>query len=844
MHPNPGVPVSALPEDIPFGGAARPKTDSESPSLSAAAARIALVGNPNTGKTTLFNVLTGFRQRVGNYPGVTVEMKVGVMQGEGACGLELVDLPGAYSLAAASADEVVVLDVLTDKIAACRAPDVILAVVDATNLRRNLFLVSQLLELNRPVVVALNMVDLAQREGLTIDGAALERELGCTVIPVVATRKQGVAQLRQALAEAVKSKHSCTTCPSFPACVCAELDGLTYSVTHPVEVVSAAVPIAVDQAVKPGERAHLLQVLLDPGGYHEQELVKHCGRRLSEELAHRRERIVRAGESIAQVEARIRYAWIDRVLGIVVSRRVTVRPSRTQRADAILTHRVWGLLIFLGGMLICFQAIYTWAAPLMEAIDRAFAYLGGLLADVIPAGPLQSLAVNGVVAGVGAVLIFLPQIVTLFLFIALLEDCGYMARAAFLLDRWMGLLGLHGKSFIPLLSSFACAVPGIMATRTIEDRRDRLVTMLIAPLMSCSARLPVYVLLISAFVPSTALLGGLVGMQSVTLLAMYLVGVAVAIPMAWVLKKTLLKGPAQVFLMELPTYKWPTVSTVFFRVYGQAREFCIAAGTIIFAVTIVIWALGYYPRPVSIAEGFERQREALRIGPEGASDCSHEWSDIRPQANGAEPVVAIPSEPPRPGRSEGIAGELDESLVRESVLAPAPGAIPSDMSAPRVDGGASDIDARLAEIGRVEAGTYLRQSFLGRMGHLIEPVVKPLGWDWRIGMAVLAAFPAREVFVATLGTIYNLGSDADAGSDSLRGTLIAATWPDGTPVFNVPVALSLMVFFALCCQCGGTLATIKRETKSWGWTVFTFAYMTGLAYVAALATYQVARLVA
>ena len=765
------------------------------------------MGNPNTGKTTVFNALTGFRQRVGNYPGVTVEMKVGEVSGPGDVAMEIIDLPGTYSLAATSADEVVVLDALLGKLAAARRPDAILAVVDATNLRRNLFLVSQLLELERPVVVALNMVDLAQAEGLAIDVTGLQQELGCTVVPIIATRKEGLTALRRALTEAVQERRHCTTCPSFPACVCAELDGLTQSIARRGPSGGTA---TIDHPAQPAERAHLLQVLLDPGGYHEQELIKHCGRRLAEELVHRRERIVQAGESLAEVEARIRYAWIDRVLAAVVSRGAPMRTSYTQRADAVLTHRVLGLLIFLGGMLLCFQAIYSGAGPLMEAIDGLFGYVGGALARVMPEGPIQSLVVNGVVAGVGAVLIFLPQIVILFLFIALLEDCGYMARAAFLLDRWMGLLGLHGKSFIPLLSSFACAVPGILATRTIEDRRDRLVTILIAPLMSCSARLPVYVLLISAFVPTTTVLGGLIGLQAVTLLAMNLVGVFVAIPVAWVLKKTLLKGPPQVFLMELPTYKWPTFSTVFFRVYEQAKEFCIAAGTIIFAVTIIIWALGYYPRPASIAEDFERRREAVRIGPEGASDCSHGWSEIRPEANGEEPVVTVPLEPSRPGRGEGTA---------------------------------SDIDERLAEIDRGEAGAYLRQSFLGRMGHWIEPIVKPLGWDWRIGMAVLAAFPAREVFVATLGTIYNLGSDAHAGSDSLRETLIAASWPDGTAVFSLPVALSLMVFFALCCQCGGTLATIKRETKSWGWTIFTFAYMTGLAYVGAWVTYRVAHLI-
>lgn len=738
--------------------------------------RIALVGNPNTGKSTMFNGLTGFRQRVGNYPGVTVDLKVGEAVLEGDRRVELIDLPGTYSLSATSADEAVVLDVLRGRIRDVGAPDAILAVVDATNLRRNLFLVSQVLELERPVVVALNMTDLARAEGLEVDAAALERDLGCPVVAVVATRKAGFERLRRALAEAVAGRKPCTTCPSFPACVCAELDGLTQSVADHGSGAEAA-PDGAGVRAASSQRVHLLQVLLDPGGYHEKELIQHCGRRLAEELAHRRARIVESGETLSEVEARIRYAWIDRVLAEVTSRTALPAASWSQRADAVLTHRLLGLVIFLAGMLLCFQAIYSWAAPLMDAVDGLFGAAGGALRAVIPPGALQSLMVDGVVAGVGAVLVFLPQIVILFLFIAVLEDCGYMARAAFLLDRWMGLVGLNGKAFLPLLSSFACAVPGILAARTIEDRRDRLVTILIAPLMSCSARLPVYVLLISAFVPGTMILGGLIRLQAVTLLAMYLVGALTAVPVAWVLKKTLLKGPSPVFLMELPTFKWPSPSTVFFRVYEQGREFCITAGTIIFAVTVVVWALGYYPRPAAVAEAFARERAAL-----------------------AEPTATDAG-----GEAAG-----------------------------------ADLEARLAEVDQREAGAYLRQSLLGRMGHWIEPAVRPLGWDWRVGMAVLAAFPAREVFVATLGTIYNLGAEADEGSESLREMLRAATWPDGTAVFNLPVALSLMVFFALCCQCGGTLATIRRETKSWGWTGFTFAYMTGLAYAGAWLTYEIA----
>ncbi|MFH1110321.1 MAG: ferrous iron transport protein B [Planctomycetota bacterium] len=720
---------------------------------------VALIGNPNTGKSTLFTALTGYRQRVGNYPGTTVERRAGFIRTEDkATPIEVIDLPGAYSLAARAADEAIVLDALLGRAGVDRRPDLIVSVVDAANLGRNLFLSTQLLELGVPLVVALNMMDLAEASGVRIDAAALAAELGVVVVPVVATRQIGIEALEKAILDSLDAPCS-DHCPSFPDCVCAELDGLRNSLA--------------DGGAGEHHRAsriEAMQTLLDPGGYHESRLVKRCGRGLAEELAERRRRIASAGESVAEVEARVRYTWIDRVLHHVVTR-VRPRPrSKSEAADRLFTHRVFGLVVFLLMMGICFQSVYAWAAPVMDAIDGFFGALGGFLADVIPAGAVQSLVVNGVAAGVGAVLTFLPQILILFLFLAILEDCGYMARAAFLMDRWMGLFGLNGKSFIPLLSSFACAVPGILSTRTIEDRRDRFVTILIAPLMSCSARLPVYVLLIGAFIPATPLLGGLIGLQAATLLAMYLVGAVVAIPVALILKRTVLKGPSQSFLMELPTYRWPSPRIVFFRMYEQGKAFCVSAGTLIFAVAIVIWALGYYPHPAAIAAAYQAERDSV----------------------------------------------VDAGLTGEA------------------------LNARRAEINRDEAGEYLRQSFLGRMGQWIEPAVKPLGWDWRIGTAAIASFPAREVVVATMGTIYNLGGGRDETSPGLRATLHAATWPDGRPVYNLAVALSIMVFFALCCQCAATLATIKRETKSWAWAVLTFTYMTALAYVGALATYQIA----
>jgi ferrous iron transport protein B len=387
----------------------------------------------------------------------------------------------------------------------------------------------------------------------------------------------------------------------------------------------------------------------------------------------------------------------------------------------------------------------------------------------LPEGALQSLLVNGVIKGAGSVLVFIPQILILTLFVALLEDCGYMARAAFLMDKLLSRCGLSGQSFIPLLSSFACAIPGIMATRTIANRRDRFATILVAPLMSCSARLPVYAVMIGAFIPSRRLLGGLIGLQGVTLFGMYCLGIMLAVPIAWLLKRTLLRGETPPFLLELPSYKLPQWGTVLRKVYSQGKEFVWRAGTIIFAISVVVWALAYFPHPSAIAKQFDLQREQ----------------------------VARASMP-------------DEQ--RRSAL--------------------DTLDAQ-------ESGALLQHSYFGRLGHAVEPLVKPLGWDWRIGMAAIASFPAREVVVATMGTIFSLGSDVDETSDSLRSVLRDAKRPDGSKLFSVPVALSIMVFFALCCQCGATLAIIRRETRSYRWPLLAFSYMTTLAYLGAFTVYQV-----
>ena len=704
---------------------------------------VALIGNPNTGKTTLFNALTGLTQHSGNYPGVTVERKSGHLTLPDGQAAELLDLPGTYSLAARSPDEMIAVDILLGGRHGDADADAVIVIVDASNLRRNLYLVSQLLEVQLPVVIALNMIDVAESRRIHIDADGLSQRLGVPVVPVCASRRQGLGPLAEAVARTVRQppRAAVPVGPAFPPA----FEGLV------TRLASTGIP--------PFEA---LRALVDEGGYVEQRLVERRGPQTGEELASMR-RELQLPPPLAAVETEARYAWIDDMLDDLVQQPAGLQASTSDRIDRVLTHRYLGVLIFLSISALMFQSIYQWAAPLMDAIDTAIAGFGAAVASTLPAGALRSLVVDGVIAGVGAVVIFLPQIAILFLFVALLEDCGYMARGALLMDRLLTRCGLSGKSFLPLLSSFACAVPGIMATRTIEDRRDRFATMMVAPLMSCSARLPVYVLFIAAFIPERALLGGWLNLQGLTLLSMYGLGLAVAIPVAWLLKKSSLKGEAPPFLLELPSYKWPSPRTVGLRVYLNSKAFVVRAGSIILATTVVMWALAYFPRPQEIVDEYEARRAAV------------------------------------PG-----------------------------------------VQQQMAAIDRAEAAALLEASYLGRAGHTIEPLVRPLGWDWRIGMATLASFPAREVIISVLGTIYSLGGEQDEESGALRRALRKASHADGTPVFGVPVALSIMVFFALCAQCMSTLAVIQRETHSWTWPAFSFAYMTVLAYTGALLTYQLA----
>jgi ferrous iron transport protein B len=717
--------------------------------------RVVLVGNPNTGKSTLFGALSGIAVRTGNYAGVTIEKKIGRIAHE-SIAIELVDLPGTYSLSPRSPDELVAVKVLTGEVAGERAPDLIVCVVNATLLRRNLFLVSQLLELGRPVIVALNMIDAARNRGMTIDCDRLAKALGVPVVPISASRREGIEVLRKQIVASLADKTSPVPVKPLPAFFYESRDRVTQGLSS----------LASSNGTSLLPHQYLVErALIDEGGESEKYLLRSFGTEASKLIASARAELKSDDRGPSDLECEARYSWSRKMLdGVIVEG--NSNHATTERLDKFFTHRVFGLLIFAAMMLLIFQCIYAWSGYPMAAIETLQGAIAGGVEGVMAPGALRSLIVDGMIGGVGGVVIFLPQIALLFFFLAILEDCGYMARAAFLVDRVMSVFGLSGKSFLPLMSSFACAVPGVMATRVIENPRDRLTTIFVAPFMSCSARLPVYLLLIAAFVPATKLLGGWFSLSGLVLLAMYLVGVVVAIPTAWFLKKTFLRGEPAPLVLELPEYKFPDFRVVILRVYEACKAFIIRAGTLIFAASILIWAAGYLP---------------------GDHSRQHEL----------------------------------QSLIESTESEDSP-----------------EVEAWSTEL-QQESARLLEGSLLGRIGHAIEPAVKPLGWDWRIGVGAIASFPAREVIIATLGTVYSLGGDVDEESKGLVDALKASTWPDGRPVYNLPVALSIMVFFALCAQCVSTLLVMKRETNSWRWPVFSFVYMTTLAYLGALLTYQI-----
>ncbi len=754
---------------------------------------VAVIGNPNTGKSTLFTALTGVHSRIGNYPGVTVEKKVGWFEFEGQS-IRLVDLPGTYSLSPRTIDEMVSVDVLLGRQAEVGQIDAVVCIADASNLERNLYVVSQVLDLGLPTVLILNMWDVAQDRGIQIDPVELGNRLGMQVIPCEAHRRKQIDKVQSGIVQACNSLKP-TPPDLFP------------EVFHEEGRRLQAEFLQISNQILP---TYLVErLILDVGGQLETELTKPDPEQLISLLKESRERLKLVQFRVPNIEAKLRYGWSRKILTGVMTVPEKRPATATDSLDRWLTHKFWGLLVFCLAMFIVFQSI-SWAAqPLMKFCELGQKHVGEMIGSLLPFGPFRSLMVDGVIAGVGGILVFLPQICFLFLFIALLEDCGYMARAAFLMDKLMTKVGLSGKSFVPLMSSFACAIPGIMATRTIENRRDRMVTILIAPLMSCSARAPVYWLMVAAFFPRISWVGGWITLHGIMLFVMTFFGAVVAVPIAWLFKKTLFNGETPPFVMELPSYKIPSPRIVLHRVFDRATAFVMRAGTLILATSILIWCASYFP-----SDHTEEQKVLVEIRQAETTFASE--LDLKEQLN-----------------------QLRENTVNRKE--PLLDAVPL----PEIDEKITKLDERLKPLHDLFdtrnkiSEQLLANSFLGRFGKVIEPVVKPLGWDWRIGVGVLASFPAREVIISTLGTIYSLGGDVDENSQGLQSALQSANWPDGRPVYSIPVAMSIMVFFALCAQCTSTLMVIRRETNHWGWAGFTFVYMTILAYIGAWIAYVV-----
>lgn len=713
---------------------------------------IALAGNPNSGKTTVFNALTGLRQKVANYPGVTVERRIGRCRLAGGTWIDVIDLPGTYSLISRSPDERIATAVLRGQRPDTPAPDVVVVVVDASNLQRNLYLVSQLIEMGRPLVIALNMTDIAERRGVHVSPQRLAEQIGVPVVPLVGHKKRGIAELKEALARAVVAPM-----PDWP---------LPQAMREELLLVGGGLAILDKDGNQTNGNGHSDQPRLSHYnaiaerlliGDHGPDLTELAAREpVAALLRHAGARLAQLGIDPMHADVEAHYGWIETVAaGATEKHDGAPPPQRTlsDRIDAVLIHRVWGLLIFAVAMAALFCSIFWLAQPLMDGIGAGVNWLANHATAWLAPGPLKSLISDGVIQGVGTVITFVPQIVLLFFFLAIMEDSGYLARAAFLMDRLLAKVGLQGKSFIPLLSSFACAIPGIMAARTIENRKDRLATIFVAPFMGCSARLPVYSLLIGTFFATYSALarGGI-------MLAMYVLGIVAAVATAFVFKRTFLKGGGQTFILELPTYKLPQPGQVLRQMWSNTSAFLTKAGTTIFCLSILLWAVTYYPRL-----------------PQPRADA-----------------------------------------VRAASL----------------HSGASDDDAANAVTAAAEDF-----SLAGRFGHAVEPVIRPLGFNWKMGVGLVGAFAAREMFVGTMGIVYSVGK-VDDDTKGLSSAMQADRYPDGRLVWRPLVAVSLLVWFVLAMQCMSTVAIVRRETGGWAWPIGMTVYMNALAYVACLVLFQ------
>ena len=698
--------------------------------------KVALVGNPNTGKSTLFNVLTGLNQKIGNFPGVTVDKKTGFCDLPDGRHAQIIDLPGTYSLYPKSRDESIVFSVLADKSNPLQ-PDLVVMILDASNLKRNLLLYTQVADLKIPVVVALNMTDLAKKAGISIDVNAFAQKLGVQVVPISARKVEGIDQLKNAISYANK--------------VALQED------TIDVEAMAPQLIAKISEEMHVGNPYYALQLA------HQHETIKFLSTAESDRIEELEHEFSFHSQKAQATETIARYNFINELLYDTVTKQETAQGETvSNRIDKVLTHKTWGFIIFFAILLFIFQSIFAWSAYPMGLIADFFVWAQSSLHALLPAGPLTNLLVDGVIAGLSGVMVFIPQIAILFGFISILEDTGYMSRVTFMMDRIMRKVGLNGKSVVPLIGGFACAVPSIMSTRNIENWKDRMITIMVTPLVTCSARLPVYTLLIALVVPNRNV-WWIFNLQGLALTGMYLFSLVSAVTVAFVMKYVLKARERGYFIMELPVYRMPRWKNVGFSMYDRAKAFVLQAGKVIIAVSVILWVLASYG-PGNRFEQIDQKYQ-------------------QPQ----------------------YTQHLNADDLRHAV-----------------------------------ASEKLENSYAGVLGHVIEPVIKPLGFDWKIGIALITSFAAREVFVGTMATIYSVDGDAEK-MESVQQKMHMAKNSDGSPVFTLAVAFSLMMFYAFAMQCASTVAVVYRETKNWRWPASQFLYMTVLAYLASFITYHFLR---
>lgn len=696
--------------------------------------KVALVGNPNTGKSTLFNRLTGLNQKIGNFPGITVDKKTGYMKLGNGSEVEIIDLPGTYSLYPKSADESIVFQVLADKTNKA-FPDVVVLIADASNLKRNLLLYSQVADLGIPMILALNMIDLSEKQGIDIDLNKLAQKLGVQVVSISARNNIGIDKLKQAIANTNR--------------VATQLQDVDVNVLAP-EAINA-----IKSKLNSDNDYYALQVL------HQHEYLKFFTEQEQEEIEHIEVSHKFESSKVQAAETIARYKHLNALLaGVVTDNGIVKKYTFSDKLDSILTHKIWGFGIFLLILFVIFNAIFAWSSYPMDLIEGAFGVVTELGHEYLPAGMLTDLLLDGVVAGLGGIFVFIPQIAILFAFISILEDTGYMARVTFMMDKVMSKVGLNGKSVVPMIGSLACAVPSIMAARNIENWKDRMITIMVTPLISCSARLPVYILIISLIIPAETVLG-VFSLQGLALMVMYLVGLIAAVLVAWVMKFIIKTKERAYFIMELPIYRMPRWKNVLFTMYEKSKTFVFEAGKVIIAISIILWVLASF-------------------GPGN--------------------------------RFEDIENKYQSAL--------------------------SDTTKNTAHIETLIATEKLENSYVGILGHWIEPAIRPLGYDWKIGIGLITSFAAREAFVGTMATIYSVdGGDEDTSTirERMSASVNSRT---GLPVYSFATGISLMLFYAFAMQCMSTVAIVYRETKGWKWPIIQLAYMTAMAYFAALIAYQ------